>query len=167
MEEINIRTFHKNFPMFEGSVKDIHHALRLHRPYNDEELVRYLQQNGCKAVFSEPLLLVPDQEYGKVMSLLSIKEIQFTDFRISHVDEQFELNKGGALDGNGNAIEDNFIVPGGWLRNYWEHNKEFLPTRAESFDDFIDIYVPEEDGLMIFNAACYDGVIVYDGIAGR
>lgn len=84
------------------------------------------------------------------------------------INVEYELTKNYTLDRDGEIVgEETFVVPAEWLRNYWEHNKEFLPTKAKDFAEFLDVYAPEEDGALIFDAACYDGVIVYDGITGR
>lgn len=81
---------------------------------------------------------------------------------------EYELTKNFTLDRDGEIVgEETFVVPAEWLRNYWEHNKDLLPTKAKDFAEFLDVYAPEEDGQMIFNAACADGVLIIDEYIGR
>lgn len=81
---------------------------------------------------------------------------------------QYELNKQWFYDKDGEVIgEDNFVVPADWLLKFWESNKDKFVMQSDDFESFLDIYEPETDGKMIFDAACRDGVLKMDEFVGR
>lgn len=142
------------------------HKLGLVGNFNLNELRQHLSNNGYKTEVDTALgiLSVPATEYYEVKTILTDRCISFMD----NVAVEYELTKNYTEDKDGNHItEDTFIVPESWLREYWEKYKDVLPTKAESFADFLDLYAPQEDGQMIFDAACFDGVVIADGMSGR
>lgn len=56
--------------------------------------------------------------------------------------------------------EVNFIVEEPWLAQYWAEH--FKKSEEDTFDDFLDVYVPEEDGEQIYLAAKTAGTLMMD-----
>lgn len=137
----------------------------LYGKFDIEEIANHLLMNGYKTKVDKKcgVLTVPEEEYYEVKTILSDRRVHWTE----NVAAEFELTKDYTLDENGDiASEDTFIVPADWLRNYYEKYKDILPTKSDNIDEFLDIYDPKQDGQMMFDAACFDGVIRIDGMTG-
>lgn len=72
---------------------------------------------------------------------------------------EFTLNKKYTYNEDGEIIgEDNFVVPSNWL--YETFKNEYLKDKYETFGNFLDCYIPEEDGEFIYNKAVKDNVLI-------
>ena len=72
---------------------------------------------------------------------------------------EFTLNKKYTYDDNGEVIdEDLFVVPANWL--YETFKNEYLKDKYETFGNFLDCYIPEEDGEFIYNKAVEEDVLI-------
>lgn len=85
------------------------------------------------------------------------------------IEMETELNRAWIWDEEADDIvgETNFVVPTKWLSDLFE--KHFAEQKTitghpmyHSFDDFIDVYEPEEEGEFIYTKAIEDGVLKED-----
>lgn len=73
---------------------------------------------------------------------------------------EIELNREWIYDNKGNIIgETNFVVPIPWLKKMF--NKHYH-KQYNTFGDFINAYVPEEEGEFLYKIATRDNVMKYD-----
>lgn len=79
------------------------------------------------------------------------------------VEVQYELNRAWIYDDNDETIgETNFVVPGNWLINFFNDNRKDKYWFIKDFEEFLDMYEPEEDGELIYQAAMKDEVLIED-----
>ena len=126
----------------------------LYGKFDIEEIANHLLMNGYKTKVDKKcgVLTVPEEEYYEVRTILSDRHAHWTE----NVKAEYELTKDYVENEDGERIsEDTFVVPADWL-----------PTYSDNFDQFLEIYDPKEDGQMIFDAACFDGVLIIDGMTG-
>lgn len=175
MTDIEIKVLHQvaTFPGEEDFARKYHEVFLLERSLSFREQDRLERVapktlSDANVLSTLSLLFSPSDEYLTVTQFLLASGIAFSHKEISRIQCEYELNKHNTYNEAGDVIaEDNFIVPAAWLLKFWEEHRNDMPTRASTFDTFLEMYSPDEDGQCIYDAACYDGVIVYDGIAGR
>lgn len=73
---------------------------------------------------------------------------------------EYILNRGWVYNKNHDVIgEQNFIVPGKWLRDLYE--RKYI-DKYESFENLLDTYDPDTDGEAIYRTAFSDRVLIKD-----
>ena len=70
------------------------------------------------------------------------------------------------LDSNEPIEEYTFVVPGEWLHDvYKNYIVDKFDYQDVPIDEFLDCYVPEEEGMAIYILANSQGVIIEEGWA--
>ena len=73
---------------------------------------------------------------------------------------ELELNRKWLYDKEGNEIgETLFVVPCEWLTDVYN---EYFKERYDSFEEFLNVYIPEEEGEFIYQKSIEDKVIIED-----
>jgi hypothetical protein len=73
---------------------------------------------------------------------------------------EYELNRAWILDEEEEPIgETNFVVPGKWLKELYD--QQFV-SEYDSLNEFLEVYEPEVDGELIYQAAIKDNVLIED-----
>lgn len=76
------------------------------------------------------------------------------------VNVEIELNRAWIFDDQDETIgETNFIIPGEWLSRIY---KIYFSTEYSTFEDFLEQYIPEEEGKIIYEKAIEDKVLIKD-----
>lgn len=73
---------------------------------------------------------------------------------------EYELNREWILDDDEEPIgETNFVVPGKWLAELYgdKYANDYC-----SLNEFLEVYVPEDEGEFIYQEAIKDGVLIED-----
>lgn len=66
------------------------------------------------------------------------------------IQKEYELNRKWIVDNTGEIIgETNFIVSEDFLLSHWKECPNY--DNEENIDDFLETYVPEEDGQYLYN----------------
>lgn len=74
---------------------------------------------------------------------------------------EFTLSKKYTYDDNDEVIdEDLFTVPSNWL--YETFKNEYLKDKFKTFGNFLNYYIPEEDGEFIYNKAVEEDVLIIE-----
>lgn len=131
-------------------MKIVDHLLTLYGEFDRQELEASLRAYKADLEKEENApwrIRVPDHEYYEVRTVLSDRMIGFTEV----VTVQYEMRRRNMPEQNTRMTADDvYVVPEAWIKNYWEVNRLTLPTRAESFEEYMQKYEPEKDGELIY-----------------
>lgn len=73
---------------------------------------------------------------------------------------EYQIHRLRIYDRDGKKMgEVDFIVPAQWFDDFWDEHRDEFYTHADTVEEFLDHYVPEEDGVMIYQEAIKADVI--------
>jgi hypothetical protein len=96
-----------------------------------------------------------------VMSNTSKQKFNYADADVMLYSNELELNRGYMYEADGEPIAETIYVVSYFFANKI-YNKYLKEKWKLSFEDFLDAYVPEEDGLFIYEKAKEQKALIED-----
>lgn len=75
--------------------------------------------------------------------------------------KQYELNRNWIIDDTGEVVgETNFVISEAFLLSHWKECP--ICGQEENVEDFLEAYVPEDDGQYLYDLAKKSGNLIED-----